>query len=99
MVPVAYFGPDDIDRLMSPDSGIVRNYRKVLATMHNATVFLDLEREFGSFRSYLRSFDGEGYSALVKDLRRRFRYLGTTGSFVFLHSVGEPVPPWECRQV
>lgn len=96
---VAYFGPDDIDRLLRPDSGIVRNYRKILATVHNAAVLLELASEYGSFGGYLRSFDGRGYAALVKDLRKRFKYLGTTGSFVFLYTVGEPVPEWERRHV
>ena len=96
---VANFSPDDIDRLLRPDSGIVRNYRKILATVHNATVLLELAREFGAFSHYLRSFDGMGYATLVKDLRKRFKYLGTTGSFVFLYTVGEPVPEWERRHV
>jgi 3-methyladenine DNA glycosylase Tag len=96
---VARFGPDDVDRLMAPGSGIVRNYRKVLATIHNAATMLELRNEFGSFQGYLRSFDGRGYAALVRDLRKRYRYLGTTGSFVFLYTVGEPVPEWQDRHV
>ena len=95
---VAYFGPDDHDRLLSADSGIVRNYRKINATVHNATAFLAIQEQFGSFQTYLRSFDGQGYRALVKDMKRRFRHLGDTGAFVFLHTVGEEVPPWEERK-
>lgn len=94
---VAGFGPDDVDRLMQADSGIVRNYRKIAATIRNATALLDIKQEFGSCRSYLRSFDQAGYRPLVKDLKRRFRYLGDTGAFVFLYTVGEEVPEWEER--
>ncbi len=96
---VAGFGPEDVDRLMRLDSGIVRNYRKILATVHNAVAMLELRKEFGSFASYIRSFDGHGYVPLVKDLKKRFHYLGNTGSFVFLHRVGEPVPEWEARRI
>ena len=94
---VAYFSPDNIDQLLRADSGIVRNYRKIQATIHNAAVMLEIEKEHGSFKTYLRSFDGRGYGILVKDLKRRFRYLGVTGSFVFLYAVGESVPSWEDR--
>lgn len=95
---VAHFGPDEIDHLLSAASGIVRNYRKVTATVHNAGELLAVQRQFGSFQAYLRSFDGQGYRALVKDMKRRFRHLGDTGAFVFLYTVGEEVPPWEERK-
>ncbi len=94
---VAYFSPDDVDRLLRADSGIVRNYRKILATVYNAYAILQVKKEYGSFQAYLRSFDGKGYGALVKDLKKRFHYLGVTGSFVFLYAVGEEVPAWEDR--
>jgi DNA-3-methyladenine glycosylase I len=96
---VAAFGPDDLDTLMGPESGIVRNYRKVAATLHNAAVFLSVHEEFGSFQAYIRSLDGRPYADLVRDLKGRFRYLGDTGAFVFLHGVGEEVPAWQARHV
>ena len=95
---VAYFGPDDIDRLLRADSGIVRNFRKINATVHNAAAVLSLQQEFGAFKAYLRSFDGQGYRALVKDMKKRFSHLGDTGAFVFLYTVGEEVPSWEERR-
>ena len=99
VVEVAHFGPDDLDRLIGAESGIVRNYRKISSTIHNAEVFLDIQGEFGSFWNYLRSFDGRGYATLVKDLKKRFRHLGNTGAFVFLYTVNEKVPEWEERHV
>ena len=95
---VAYFGPDDIDRLLLADSGIVRNFKKISATVHNAAALLAVQGEFGSFKGYLRSFDGLGYRALVKDMKKRFQHLGDTGAFVFLCTVGEEVPSWEERK-
>ena len=38
------------------DPGIVRNRLKVESAVSNARVFLDIQREFGSFASYLWSF-------------------------------------------
>ena len=72
------------------DPGIVRNRRKIEATVHNAGEMLRLEREHGSFRAYLRSHGS--YDATVRDLRRRFKFLGESGAYHFLYVVGEKVP-------
>jgi DNA-3-methyladenine glycosylase I len=49
----------DIERLMQ-DSGIIRNRLKITATISNAQHFLELQKEFGSFCNYLRTFLPEG---------------------------------------
>ncbi len=87
---VAAFGSKDVERLVE-DKGIIRNRRKIEATIHNAQTCIDLEDEFGDFKKYLRSHDD--FEALVKDLRKRFKFLGETGIYVFLYVVGEKVPP------
>jgi DNA-3-methyladenine glycosylase I len=87
---VASFEPPDVDRL-AQDTRIVRNRAKIEATVHNARTMLELDREFGGFRKYLRSFGD--CEALVKDMRRRFKFLGDTGAYYLLHVVGEKVPP------
>ena len=51
---VAAFGDGDRARLMA-DAGIVRNRAKIDATIGNARAFLEVVREFGSFRAYLDS--------------------------------------------
>lgn len=96
---VALFSPDDVDYLLSAESGIVRNFRKVSGTLHNAAVFLEIRAEFGSFKRFLRSLDGEPYGDRVRTLKKRFRHLGDTGAFVFLYTVGEEVPSWHDRKV
>jgi 3-methyladenine DNA glycosylase Tag len=89
---VAQFSPKDIDRL-AEDTAIVRNRRKIEATVENAETMVALDRDHGGFRNYLRSFgDFEG---LVADLKKRFRFLGETGCYYFLHVVGEEVPSHE----
>lgn len=95
---VARYDARDVDRLLS-DGGIVRNGRKIEATIHNANVMQQLIAEHGSFFNYLRSLDRLDYPARRKDLRRRFKHLGPTGIFVFLHCVDEKVPQWEERNI
>jgi DNA-3-methyladenine glycosylase I len=56
---VAAFGPDDVERLLN-DSGIIRNRLKVLAAISNAKLFIDVQKEFGSFDKYLYSFMPDG---------------------------------------
>jgi hypothetical protein len=89
---VAAFGDDEIERLAA-DTRIVRNRRKIEATVHNAQVMLELDREYGGFGRYLRS--QPNYEALVADMRGAFKFLGDTGAYFFLYVVGEPVPPHE----
>jgi len=56
---VAAFTSKDVDRLML-DAGIVRNRLKIEATINNARCFLEVQKEFGSFCDYLRSFLPDG---------------------------------------
>lgn len=49
---VARFQPDRIEELMQ-DSSIVRNRLKIASAITNARAFLEVQREFGSFDSYL----------------------------------------------
>jgi DNA-3-methyladenine glycosylase I len=89
---VASLTPKEVDRL-AKDTRIVRNRSKIEATVENAETILALEEEFGSFKNYLRSHGD--FDATVKDLRRRFKWLGDSGAYYFLHVVKEPVPPHE----
>jgi DNA-3-methyladenine glycosylase I len=89
---VARFTPDDVDRLLQ-DTRIVRNRRKVEATVDNALEMEALDREHDGFRKYLRSHGS--FDETVADLKRHFRFLGDTGAYYFLHVVGEKVPSHE----
>jgi 3-methyladenine DNA glycosylase Tag len=91
-VAVARFDDFDVDRI-ADDPEIVRTRKKVAATVENARVMLQLEREFGGFANYLHSF--ESYDALSADLKRRFKFLGELSAYYFLFRVKEPVPPFE----
>ena len=52
---VAAFTNEDVERLMQ-DTSIIRNRNKISATISNAKCFLAVQREFGSFCNYLKSF-------------------------------------------
>ncbi|WP_251127294.1 MULTISPECIES: DNA-3-methyladenine glycosylase I [unclassified Exiguobacterium] len=52
---VAMFTEEDIERLML-DSGIVRNRKKIEASINNAKQFIKIQQEFGTFDSYIWSF-------------------------------------------
>jgi DNA-3-methyladenine glycosylase I len=93
---VAGYGEPDIERLMA-DAGIVRNRRKIEATIHNARTIWELSQGHGTFHTYLRSLDGVDYAARRQELSRRFKNLGPTGVFTFLWCVDEEVPTWEDR--
>ena len=56
---VAGYGPEKLESLMN-DPGIVRNRRKIEASVTNAAAFLVIQKEFGSFDRYLWAFtDGQ----------------------------------------
>ncbi len=56
---VSRYGKRDVARLMK-NSGIIRNRSKILAAIQNASSFLMVVDEFGSFDSYIWSFvDGK----------------------------------------
>ncbi|MFC7049092.1 DNA-3-methyladenine glycosylase I [Emcibacter nanhaiensis] len=55
-VKIAAYGEADIDRLMN-DSGIIRNRQKILSTIKNAKLYLEIEAEKeGAFSALLWSF-------------------------------------------
>ncbi len=56
-VKVARYDGRKVDRLLA-DPGIIRNRRKIEAEIGNAKVFLQVQKEFGSFDSYIWSFVG-----------------------------------------
>lgn len=100
---VAAYGSEKLEALMG-DPGIVRNRRKIEATIQNAKVFLNIQKEFGSFDRYLWGFtDGqvilntddtvrassELSDRISADLKRRgMKFVGTVIIYSFLQAVG-----------
>ncbi len=89
---VAAFTEADLDALTN-DTRVIRNRRKLEGIVKNARTMLELEKQHGSFRAYLRSQGG--FQATLKDLKKQFSFLGDMGGYYFLYVVGEEVPPHE----
>lgn len=91
-----------IDALMR-NPAIIRNRRKIAAAVSNSRVFLEIQKEFGSFDRYLQSFTGgkiicEEYTLrttsplsdrISEDMKRRgMRFVGSTIIYSYLQSAG-----------
>ena len=88
---VASYGAEDINRLMG-DEGIIRNRRKILATINNARKFELIAAEHGSFQRWLDSLDKtDNYAGAVRRIVSRFRHMGETTARIFLYTVGEEI--------
>lgn len=86
------------------DPGIIRCRRKIEGAVKNAGIFLAIQREYGSFDAYLRSFAGEKpilhaggavpvttalSDAVSKDLKARgMAYVGSVTIYSYLQAVG-----------
>ena len=101
----------DIDKIIKYDEakinslmnnkGIIRNKRKIIATIDNAKIFKDIVTEYGSFYNYLLTFTkgkifvGEYKTtnslsdALSKDLKMRgMSFVGSTIIYSYLQAIG-----------
>jgi 3-methyladenine DNA glycosylase Tag len=95
---VAKLTPKQIDKI-TRDPSIIRNTKKILATVDNADTLLSLDHEYGGFRKYLRSHGS--FEETAADLKRQFSFIGDFGAYYFLYVVGEKVPPhdeWRARR-
>ncbi len=86
---------------LQEDKGIVRNRLKIAAAVGNARVFMEIQKEWGSFDRYIWGFTGgktvcecdRTYSPLSDtistDLRKRgMRFVGTTIVYSYLQAIG-----------
>lgn len=97
---VASYSEEKTQQLMN-DAGIIRNRGKIMSAVNNAKVFLKIQKEFGSFGSYLWKWtDGkviyetgritsELSDAISKDLKKRgMNYCGSVIMYSYLQAVG-----------
>jgi DNA-3-methyladenine glycosylase I len=99
---VSRFGESDVERLMA-DAGIIRNRAKILATISNAQLVVDMED--GELDAFLWSFAPSAWprprtfadvpattpdsDAMSKALRKRgFRFVGSTTMYALMQSAG-----------
>ena len=94
------YGLEKIASLMD-DKGIIRNRRKIDATINNARVYLEIQKEWGSFADYIWHFtEGQVVSEvnvtssplsdrISKDLiNRGMKFVGTTIVYSYLQAIG-----------
>ena len=86
---VAAMTDADVERLVQ-DTRVIRNRKKIEATIDNAHAMLVLDREHGGFEKYLSSWGS--FEETVAALRRDFRFVGESGAYMFLWAVAQPVP-------
>jgi DNA-3-methyladenine glycosylase I len=100
---VAAFTDKDQERLLQ-DEGIIRNRLKIAAAISNAKLFIEVQKEFGSFNNYLYSFMPNGKpiityngpqvstpesDAISKDMKKRgFKFFGTTICYAHMQATG-----------
>ena len=89
---VAGYTPSDVDRLMT-DARIIRNRKKIEAIARNTGELINVDREFGGVDEYLASFDDN--ELLIKDLHKRFAFLGESVAHFFLFGVNFNYPAQE----
>src|SRR2546427_12621241 len=75
------FSPEKVARLSEPeiralmqDSGIVRNEKKIRATVENAKTILDLAKEHGSVKGDIQGF-GQREGRLLEELQSKFKHM------------------------
>lgn len=100
---VASYGKEKIEELMQ-NQGLIRNRRKIEAAVKNARVFIEIQKEFGSFSKYLWGFTGGEIilnkddvfpvktplsDSLSKDLKKRgMAFVGSVTIYSYLQAVG-----------
>jgi DNA-3-methyladenine glycosylase I len=88
---VAKFNQKKIESLLK-DKSIIQNRTRILSVIHNAHAMRAIIEEFDSFHTYLASFgkpdNDENIKLLVKNLSKRFKYIGKITAYHFLTDLG-----------
>lgn len=98
---IVNYDEDKINELMQ-DKGIIRNRKKIEATINNTKVFLNIQKEYGSFANFIWSFtdnkviitdskvvSNELSDTISKELRKRgMKFVGTVIIYSYLQAIG-----------
>jgi 3-methyladenine DNA glycosylase Tag len=82
---------NDVQALMK-NTDVVRNERKIRATVQNAKTMLQLKKEFGSMEGFIGSF-GKQEAKLLESLQEKFNHLGPSSARMFLWMAKYPLTP------
>lgn len=100
---IAAYGTEKVEELMQ-NAQIIRNRGKITAAVQNAGIFIDIQKQYGSFSEYLWGFTKgkvivnqedtipvktELSDRISKDLKKRgMRYVGSVTIYSYLQAVG-----------
>ena len=97
---IANYDDNKIAELQN-NKDIIRNKLKIRAAVNNAKIFLEIQKEYGSFCEYLKRFTGEHQiievdkttsplsDALSADLQKRgMKFVGSTIIYSYLQAIG-----------
>ena len=98
---IVNYDEDKINELMQ-DKGIIRNRKKIEATINNTKIFMDIQKEYGSFANFIWSFtdnkviitdskvvSNELSDTISKELRKRgMKFVGTVIIYSYLQAIG-----------
>ena len=97
---VASYDENKIEEL-SQDKGIIRHKGKIASAVNNARIFIEIQKEFGSFDNYIWGFtngeiikaefltESELSRSISKDLKKRgMKFVGPTIIYSYLESIG-----------
>jgi DNA-3-methyladenine glycosylase I len=90
---IASFSEASVEELMQ-NSDIVRNRRKIEATIKNAEICIQLIEHHGSLNNYLETLPQEA-TEKQKVLKKTFNHVGLTTAESFLMAIGLMVPHHE----
>jgi len=89
---VARLSTKEIERLMG-DTRVIRNRKKLEAIVSNARRMFELDTEYKGFNRYLDSLGD--FETTKKEIHKQFAFMGDTGTWYFLWTVGRNVPEHE----
>ncbi len=100
---VANYNEEKIAELLT-NTGIIRSKNKILSAINNAKIFMEMQKEFGSFSNYIWSFTDNKViknttgkiitssplsDKISKDLKKRgMKYVGTVIIYSYLQAIG-----------
>ena len=97
---VVYYNENKVKELLS-NKGIIRNTRKIYASINNSKIFKAIKCEYGSFYNYLRTFTNDTTiyetdkttndlsDAISKDLQNRgMKFVGSVIIYSYLQAIG-----------
>ena len=100
VVKVAGYDDAKINELRE-NQGIIRHKGKITSAINNAQVFIEIQKEFGSFDKYIWSFtdgniikaeyltESELSKSISKDLKKRgMKFVGPTIIYSYLEAIG-----------